>query len=100
MGPSATQVSGQLSQEQWLAVALDTLSHAGRSRLHLESLISAMPVSKGSFYHHFPNREALFKSVLEYWASRWTYAIRDQIAALEGRLEEAQQRRALALPSS
>ena len=89
MGPSATQVSGQLSQEQWLAVALDTLSHAGRSRLHLESLISAMPVSKGSFYHHFGGKSEFLHALVTYWKEEFT----DKLIAFTGEPEDAQSAR-------
>lgn len=86
MGTSASQVSSHLSKEQWLEVALDTLSHAGRSRLHLDSLISAMPVTKGSFYHHFSGKSEFLHALVTYWKEEFT----DRLIAFIGEPDDAE----------
>ena len=50
------QLTG-FSREKWLETALDTLARTRKSKFNLDSLIQAMPVTKGSFYSHFRNRE-------------------------------------------
>ena len=56
-----------LSREDFLALALEALQESGQCRLHLDSLMEAMPVTKGSFYHHFESRGEFLKALGEYW---------------------------------
>lgn len=48
----------------------------------IEQLASQLGVTRGSFYHHFSDREELLRAMLDYWAQRWTYEIRDRLGAL------------------
>lgn len=57
----------RLSREQWLDIALETLSAGGKSKFNLDTLLAAMPVSKGSFYWHFRNREEFLLALVAYW---------------------------------
>ena len=38
-----------------------------KSKFNLDSLIDAMPVTKGSFYSHFKNRSDFLLALVEYW---------------------------------
>ena len=68
-----------LSRVEWLDTALDTLGQMGRSRLHLDSLIKAMPVSKGSFYHHFKHKREFLDALVDYWDISQTQVVIDTI---------------------
>ncbi|MDZ4348761.1 MAG: helix-turn-helix domain-containing protein [Xanthomonadaceae bacterium] len=57
----------RLSAEDWANAALDQIAEQGLSALAVESLARRIGVTKGSFYWHFPSREALLQSALERW---------------------------------
>ena len=59
----------KLSQENWLVAALDVLSKDGIEKVKVEPLAVYLGVTKGSFYWHFKNREALFTQMVDYWAA-------------------------------
>lgn len=57
----------RLSSADWEAGALDLLAEQGVSAVAVEPLARRLGVTKGSFYWHFPSREALLKAALERW---------------------------------
>jgi AcrR family transcriptional regulator len=61
---------GRLSAADWEQAALDTLAESGLGAVAVESLARRLSVTKGSFYWHFPTREALIKAALERWERR------------------------------
>ncbi len=58
---------GRLTAAHWEQAALDTLAESGLGAVAVESLARRLGVTKGSFYWHFPTREALIKAALERW---------------------------------
>ena len=58
---------GRLSAEDWAQGALDLIAEQGLSAVAVEPLARRLGVTKGSFYWHFPSREALLKASLERW---------------------------------
>jgi len=65
-------VRQNLSAEQWAAAALDAIAAAGVEAVSVEALARKLGVTKGSFYWHFSNREALVTAALELWERRET----------------------------
>lgn len=61
-----------LTAEAWAAAALDAMASGGLDAVAVEPLARRLNVTKGSFYWHFPNREALLKAALELWEQRET----------------------------
>ena len=61
-----------LTAEAWAAAALDAMASGGLDAVAVEPLARRMGVTKGSFYWHFPNRDALLKAALELWEQRET----------------------------
>lgn len=61
--PRATR----LDANAWIAAALDALADGGVDAVRVEPLAKRLGVTKGSFYWHFPTREALLKAALERW---------------------------------
>jgi len=47
--------------------ALEMIAERGVSALAVEPLARRMGITKGSFYWHFPNREALLEQALQRW---------------------------------
>jgi len=62
---SSTRV--QLAPERWVDVAIDVLAREGIAGLRVEVLAKRCGVTKGSFYWHFKDRQALLDAVLEHW---------------------------------
>lgn len=61
-----------LSAEQWAAAALDAMTAGGLEAVAVEPLARSLGVTKGSFYWHFPNRDALVRAALDLWARQET----------------------------
>jgi len=61
-----------LTAESWASAALDAMAVGGLDAVAVEPLARRLNVTKGSFYWHFPNREALIKAALELWEQRET----------------------------
>jgi AcrR family transcriptional regulator len=60
----------RLSAADWEQAALDVIAEQGVAAVTVESLARQLGVTKGSFYWHFPTREALLKAALERWESQ------------------------------
>jgi AcrR family transcriptional regulator len=56
---------GQATREQLIAVATDLFAARGFEATSIEAVLEAAGVSRGSLYHHFANKEALFEAVLD-----------------------------------
>lgn len=57
----------QLDPERWVDEAIDVLAKEGVTGLRVEVLAKRCGVTKGSFYWHFKDRQALLNAVLEQW---------------------------------
>ena len=59
--------SPRLSAADWAQVALDVIAEQGVAAVAVEPLARRLGVTKGSFYWHFPSRDALLQAALERW---------------------------------
>lgn len=57
----------QLAPDHWIETAIDVLAREGVTGLRVEVMAKACGVTKGSFYWHFKDRQALLDAVLEHW---------------------------------
>ena len=73
--------SGRLSAEDWAREALDQIAEQGVASVAVEPLARRLGVTKGSFYWHFPSRDALLQAAL----SRWEINEQEEVF---GRLEK------------
>ena len=71
---------------QWLSAGLEALRKGGVGAVRVERLAAGVGVTKGSFYHHFRDRNALLEAVLEYWSREMTDAEFERIQTLRGGL--------------
>jgi AcrR family transcriptional regulator len=71
----------RLSIADWEAAALDALAEDGLAAVAVEPLARRLGVTKGSFYWHFADREALLAAALSHWEKRHTESV---INVLEG----------------
>jgi AcrR family transcriptional regulator len=83
-----THRSGRLSADDWAREALDQVAEQGVSAVAVEPLARRLGVTKGSFYWHFPSRDALLQAALERWErdEQAAYAALEAIADPRQRL--------------
>lgn len=65
----------RLSASDWIGAATDALVEGGVAAVAVEPLALRLGATKGSFYHHFENREALIQAALEEWERSQTEAV-------------------------
>ncbi|WP_277211693.1 TetR/AcrR family transcriptional regulator [Isoptericola croceus] len=56
-----------LSASDWVRAAARRLAAGGVDAVRVEPVAAELGVSKGSFYWHFTNRDALLDAVLDHW---------------------------------
>lgn len=78
----------RLTPDDWIDAARELIATSGIAALAVEPLARTLGVTKGSFYWHFSDRNALLTAVLERWEREGTDA---RIAASE-RLADPRQR--------
>ena len=71
-----------LSREKWLELAVRAMSRECKTKFSLDSLIEAMPVSKGSFYWHFKDRAGFLVALVDYWDRNDTQSVIDALETL------------------
>jgi AcrR family transcriptional regulator len=69
-----------LGPSDWTEAALDALARGGLAAVAVEPLAKTLRTTKGSFYWHFADRNALLAATLERWERRDTDRV---IASLE-----------------
>lgn len=64
----------RLSAAAWIAGAARALEAGGAAAVRVEPLAAALGVTKGSFYWHFKDRDALLDAMLDHWERQSTLA--------------------------
>ena len=78
-----TQSAPRFDRKAWLHAAMEVLAREGQAKLRVDRLASDLGVTKGSFHHHFENREDFVESLLAYWSSAFTDSVVREIERLE-----------------
>ena len=86
--PTIADVKQSLTAEAWAAAALEAIAAGGVEAVAVEPLARQLGVTKGSFYWHFQNRDALLRAALELWERRET----DDVLARIGPEEDPYER--------
>ena len=60
------------SKSDWLDLGLRVLVDDGVSAIRINNLCEAAGRTKGSFYHHFKDRDAFIINLLDHWEKRLT----------------------------
>lgn len=71
----------RLTADDWAAAALDAIGERGLGAVAVEPLAARLGTTKGSFYWHFTNRDALIEAALELWERQFTEATITMLAA-------------------
>lgn len=72
----------RLSADDWAIAALDVIAEQGLAAVAVEPLARRLGVTKGSFYWHFPSREALLVAALERWEKTEQETVFGQLEAV------------------
>jgi AcrR family transcriptional regulator len=65
----------------WITAATQALADGGPGAVRVEVLAASLGVSKGGFYWHFANRDALLDEVLEAWETAMVDDVITQVSA-------------------
>lgn len=78
--PKRAVPEARLSSADWETAALDALAETGVGGVAIEPLARRLGVTKGSFYWHFTDRDALLAAALRRWEKSYTERIIDTVA--------------------
>jgi AcrR family transcriptional regulator len=78
---------GPLTPADWTAAAFRAIARGGVEAVAVEPIAAELGATKGSFYWHFKNRDALIDSALDEWERRLTDEV---IESLEREPDPAQ----------
>lgn len=78
----------RLSADDWLDAALAAFDRGGVEAVRIETLAKVLNVTRGSFYWHFKNRDALLRCLLARWETKETSQIIDAVEASGGSAAE------------
>jgi AcrR family transcriptional regulator len=70
-----TSTRRRLSRLDWVTAALAAIAEGGLAAVAVEPLALRLGASKGSFYWHFENREALLTAAPAHWEEQYTAAV-------------------------
>ena len=71
----------RLTADDWARAALTALVEQGLAGVAIEPLAVRLGTTKGSFYWHFRNRDALVEATLELWERSHTEAVIEVVGA-------------------
>jgi len=80
--------NGRLGPQDWLTMARRMLIAEGVDRVKVERIAARLGVTRGGFYWHFKNRQALLDGLLREWERTNTDAFIAAIEAAPPRLED------------
>jgi AcrR family transcriptional regulator len=67
-----------------VAAALNAMAEGGLAAVAVEPLAARLGTTKGSFYWHFPNRDAVIEAALAQWEAEYTDAVAAEVDAVVG----------------
>jgi AcrR family transcriptional regulator len=74
---------GKVSRDDWTMAALRALARGGVAAVAVDRLARGLGVTRGSFYWHFADREALLVAALETWELHATTEVVAAVRALD-----------------
>jgi AcrR family transcriptional regulator len=77
------KASGQrrLTRDDWITAALAAIADGGLAAVGVEPLAARLGATKGSFYWHFENRDALLQAAVSRWEKETTTDVVAEITA-------------------
>lgn len=84
----AKQGGAYLSKEVFLTKALQCLSDSGGSKPRIDELVSAIGVTRGSFYWHFKDRSDFVVELVRHWHHESTLIVAERLDATKALPQE------------
>ncbi|MGI8335561.1 TetR/AcrR family transcriptional regulator [Actinomadura scrupuli] len=81
MAESGATPRRRLAPQDWATAALDAIAEGGLAAVAVEPLAIRLGTTKGSFYWHFANREALLEAALARWEELHTIEVNAEVEA-------------------
>ena len=69
----------RLTREDWITAALGAIADGGLAAVGVEPLAARLGATKGSFYWHFENRDALLEAAIKRWEKETTTDVAAEI---------------------
>ena len=85
---SAARARALARSSRFLATALELVEESGRADFTIQTLIDRSNLSLRAFYQHFAGKEELLLALYENATSQFIEAIRAEVAAAEGPMEQ------------
>lgn len=82
---SGVQQGAASTRDRILAAAVSVFARQGYHGTSVDDIVQEAGSSKGEFYFHFANKEALFLAIVEQFASDLIVAVYDALKAASGR---------------
>lgn len=73
----------RLTAQDWELAALELMAEEGVAAVAVESLARRLGVTKGSFYWHFSQRDALIEAALKRWEETDTHNLVARVESIE-----------------
>ncbi|MEU6071580.1 MULTISPECIES: TetR/AcrR family transcriptional regulator [Streptomyces] len=70
----------RLTPRDWIEAALRALARGGVAAVSVNALADELGATRGSFYWHFTDRDALLTAALELWAREGTTAVIETVS--------------------
>jgi AcrR family transcriptional regulator len=74
----------RLTRDDWINVALSSIADGGLAAVGVEPLAARLGATKGSFYWHFENRDALLEAAVNRWEKETTTDVAAEMSAAAG----------------
>jgi AcrR family transcriptional regulator len=71
----------RLTRDDWITAALGAIADGGLAAVGVEPLAARLGATKGSFYWHFENRDALLEAAIGRWEKETTTDVVAEITA-------------------
>src|SRR6516225_11634952 len=71
----------RLTRDDWITAALAAIADGGLAAVGVEPLAARLGSTKGSFYWHFANRDALLEAAISRWEKETTTDVVAEITA-------------------
>ena len=78
----------RLGKERWLRTALEAIAREGDGKLRIDALARELNITKGSFYHHFRDRQEFIDQVVDFWVERYNRYVFKTIGQQKGPAED------------
>jgi AcrR family transcriptional regulator len=71
----------RLTRDDWITAALGAIADGGLAAVGVEPLAARLGTTKGSFYWHFENRDALLEAAISRWEKETTTDVAAELTA-------------------